>query len=145
MVHNDSWYIWCVLLYCPYIYGQVEYVNGIIASSRPPLRDAIPLVDPSPRFQVVLTKWMDFFMLNRKQHLCESDISTLHEKAKDLLGVLNEVLPDRTGSMHGDGTKVGWNIWKAHVVLHQAMERMLYCYSETTSAQGAESAHKVNI
>lgn len=127
------------------LYDQVEFVNGIIASSGPPLRNATPLVDPSPQFQVVLTKWMDFFMLNRKQHLCESDISTLHEKAKDLLRVLNEVLPDRTGSMHGDGTKVGWNIWKAHVVLHQAMERMLYGYSETTSAQGAESAHKVNI
>ena len=135
----------CAFILSLYIYGQVEYVNGIIASSRQPLRNATPLVDPSPQFQVVLTTWMDFFMLNRKQHLCESDISTLHEKAKDLLRVLNEVLPDRTGSMHEDGIKVGWNIWMAHVVLHQAMERMLYGYSETTSAQGAESAHKVNI
>ena len=88
---------------------------------------------------------MDFFLLNRKKHICESDLANLHEKGKNLLRLLNEVLPERTGTKQADGNLSGWNIWKAHVVLHQAMERMMYGYSETTSAQGAESAHKVAL
>ena len=59
--------------------------------------------------------------------------------------MLNEILPERTGTKQRDGNLLGWNIWKAHVVLHQAMERMMYGYSETTSAQGAESVHKVTL
>ena len=53
------------------------------------------------------------------------------------------MLPERTGTKQPDGSFAGWNIWKAHVVLDQAMERIIYGYSEATSAQGAESAHKV--
>ena len=107
------------------------------------MSNAEELVDPSPSYQVVLATWMEFFLLNRKQHLCESDISNLHEKGKDLLRLLSEVLPERTGTKQRNGSLAGWNIWKAHVVVHQAMERMMYGYSETTSAQGAASAHKV--
>jgi hypothetical protein len=84
-------------------------------------------------------------LLNRKQNICESEIAILHEKARNLLRMLNEILPERTGTKQRDGNLLGWNIWKAHVVLHQAMERMMYGYSETTSAQGAESVHKVTL
>ena len=129
-------------------FNQVEYINLRIEESQghgdSHLRNVARVTDPSPSFQVVLAKWLDFFMLNRKQDLCESDIVTLHEKGKSLLTLLNEVLPERTGAIHADGSLAGWNIWKAHVVLHQAMERMMFGFTETTSAQGAESAHKVN-
>ena len=107
------------------------------------LHDCEEIQDPSPLYQSVLATWLDFFMLNRKKDLCETEIATLHEKGKGLLKLLNEVLPERTGTKHPDGSFVGWNIWKAHVVVHQAMERMMFGYSEVTSAQGAESAHKV--
>ena len=83
---------------------------------------------------------IDFFLLNRKKHFCESDIANLH-KTESLLRLLNEVLPERTDTKQDDGNLSGWNIWKAHVVIHQAMESRIYKYSETISAQEAESAH----
>jgi len=128
-----------------YVNKQVEYINEMIAKSPvgSSLRNVQPLEDPSASYQVVLATWLEFFLLNRRQHLCESDIVALHEKARNLLRLLNEVMPERTGSTLPDGTLLGWNLWKAHVVLHQAMERMMYGYSEITSAQGSESAHKV--
>ena len=49
-------------------------------------------------------------MLNRQKDLCETEIATLHEKGKGLLKLLNEVLLERTGTKHPDGSFVGWNI-----------------------------------
>ena len=123
---------------------QVEYVNEMIAKSPvgSSLRNIQAIEDPSASYQVVLATWLEFFLLNRRQHLCESDIVALHEKARNLLRLLNEVMPERTGSTLPDDL-LGWNFWKAHAILHQAMERMMYGYSEITSAQGSESAHKV--
>ncbi len=94
---------------------------------------------------MVLAKWLNLFLLNRKQHLSESEIVLLHELAVDMLETVKQVLPERTGSkMPGSDECTGWNFWKAHTLLHLAMDRMSHGYSETTSAQGAECAHKVS-
>ena len=125
---------------------QVAFVNRAIdeAAPRSPLHGLQHIKDPSDQIQLVYISLMEFFLLNRRQHLCASDIVALHEAAKSLLNNLNEVLPERTGSS-ADGEPVGWNFWKAHSVLHAYLERLLFGWSEVTSTQGAERAHKVCI
>ena len=92
----------------------------------------------------MLAKWANLFLLNRKQHLSGPEVVSLHESAIDMLETLKTILPERTGSrMPGSAESIGWNIWKAHSLLHLAMDRMNHGYSETVSAQGAECAHKV--
>jgi hypothetical protein len=56
------------------------------------------------------------------------------DQGRNLLRMLYEILSERTGTKQRDGNLLGWNIWRAHVALHQDMERMMYGYSETTSA-----------
>ena len=56
------------------------------------------------------------------------------DQGRNLLRMLYEILPERTGTKQRDGNLLGWTIWRAHVVLHHAMERMMYGYSEITSA-----------
>ena len=53
------------------------------------LSNAEELIDPSPSYQVVLAAWMDFFLLNRKKHLCDSDLATLQKKGKNPLRLLS--------------------------------------------------------
>ena len=60
------------------------------------------------------------------------------EKAK-------EHLPERNGARNPDGSNMGWAVWKFHSMLHKAMEIMMYGWSENTSTQCSESAHKVNF
>jgi hypothetical protein len=79
------------------------------------------------------------------ENITKTLIAILHEKARNLLRMLNEILPERTGTKQKNGYLLGWNIWKAHVVLHKAMECMMYGYSESTSAKGAKSVHKVTL
>ena len=67
------------------------------------------------------------------------------DQGRNLLRMLNEILPERTGTKQRDSNLLGRNIWRSHVVLHQAMERMMYGFSESTSAKGSESVHKVTL
>ena len=121
---------------------QVAFVNQAIdeAAPRSPLHGLRHIEDPSDQIQLVYIALMDFFLLNRRQHLCESDIVALHEAAKSLLDILNEVLPERTGTggsalADADSEPVGWNFWKAHSVMHAYLERLLFGWSEVTSTQ----------
>ena len=50
------------------------------------------------------------------------------DQGRNLLRMLYVILPERTGTKQRDGNLLGWNIWRAHVVLHQAMERMMHGY-----------------
>ena len=40
------------------------------------------------------------------------------DQGRNLLRMLYEIVPKRTGTKQRDGNLLGWNIWKAHVVLH---------------------------
>ena len=125
---------------------QVEWINSQIdnASRDSPLYRLPPVVDPSNDMQLVHISWMKFFLLSRKPGLSEADIANLHAKAADLLNLLSSYLPDRCGKTDRRGEIIGWNIWKAHDLLHDAWYRMKFGYSEITSAQGAECAHNVH-
>ena len=120
-------------------------MNDQIDSARrgTPLHGIPRIQDPSDNMQIVHIAWMDFFLLNRKPVLSETEIASVHSKAIDLLEKLKEYLPERPSSHGGKGEISGWNVWKAHDLLHQAMYRMKYGRAEVTSAQGAESAHRV--
>ena len=127
-------------------FTQVNFVNKCIdeAPHGSTLHDLDHISDPSDQIQLIWIVWMDYFMLNRRQNLCERDISRLHEAAKSLLDNLNTHLPERTGSAAADGEPAGWNFWKAHSILHASLDRLLFGWSEITSTQGAERAHKVS-
>jgi len=59
----------------------------------------------------------------------------LQEKSVELLEVLKEHLPDKSGE------KSQWNFEKAHSVLHKVRDLMMWGWSELTSCQGPEHAH----
>ena len=82
-------------------------------------------------------------MHSRKQRLNETGVAQLHALAVDLLETVKRLLPERTGTRDRSGELIGWNFTKAHSVLHIAAYRLTHGYSEFTSTQGAEHAHKV--
>ena len=59
----------------------------------------------------------------------------MQEKSVELLEVLKEHLPDKSGE------KSQWNFEKAHSVLHKVRDLMMWGWSELTSCQGPEHAH----
>ena len=74
-------------------FTQVNFVNKCIdeAPQGSTLHDLDHISDPSDQIQLIWIMWMDYFMLNRRQNLCERDISRLHEAAKSLLDNLNKI------------------------------------------------------
>ena len=73
-----------------------------------------------------MAKCANVFLLNRKQHFSGP---SLQESAIDMLETLKTILPDRTGSrMPGSAESIGWNIWKAHSLLHLAINCMNHGY-----------------
>ena len=65
-------------------FTQVNFVNRCIdeAAHGSTLHDLDHISDPSDQIQLIWIVWMDYFMLNRRQNLCEREISRLHEAAK---------------------------------------------------------------
>lgn len=124
---------------------QIEYINRKIdeAQRGSRLYGLRHVNDPSDDVQTVHIAWMEFFMWSRKQRLNEDDVATLHARAVDLLETVKRLLPERTGTTDRGGQPIGWNFAKAHSVLHIASYRLMHGYSEFTSTQGAEQAHKV--
>ena len=41
------------------------------------------------------------------------------DQGRNLLRMLYEILPERTGTKQRDGNLLRLNIWRAHIVLHQ--------------------------
>ena len=62
----------------------------------------------------------------------ESELPDLHQKAVDLLEILQQNLPDRTGE------KGKWNFEKAHSILHKVREIVLWGNLDNTSCQAPE-------
>ena len=71
-------------------------------------------------------------MATCQSSIVESEIPELQQKAVDLLDMLQEHLPDRTGE------KGKWNFEKAHSILHKVREIVLWGNSDNTSCQAPE-------
>ena len=95
----------------------------------------VHVVDPSDEIQLVLVKCVEWNMLSLEWDLSASEFEVLQEKSVELLEVLKEHLPDKTGE------KSGWNFEKAHSILHKVRDLMMWGWSELTSCQGPEHAH----
>ena len=61
-----------------------------------------------------------------------SRTATVQQKAVDLLDMLQQDLPDKTGK------KGKWNFEKAHSILHKVREIVLWGNSDNTSCQAPE-------
>ena len=68
-------------------------------------------------------------MATCQSSIVESELPELQQKAVDLLDMLQEYLPDKTGE------KGKWNFKKAHSILHKVREIVLWGNSDNTSCQ----------
>ncbi len=71
-------------------------------------------------------------MATRQSRILVSELPVLQQKAVDLLDMLQEHLPDKTGE------KGKWNFEKAHSILHKVREILLWGISDNTSCQAPE-------
>ncbi len=83
----------------------------------------------------VLLQCMEWNMATCKSSILESEIPELQQDAMDVLDMLQENLPDKTGE------KGKWNFEKAHRILHKVHEIVLWGNSDNTSCQAPE-VHK---
>ena len=90
------------------------------------------MTDPSQEVVEVLIQCMDWNIASRQSRIAESELPDLHQKAVDLLDLLQQNLPDKTGE------KGKWNFEKAHSILHKVREIMLWGNSDNTSCQAPE-------
>ena len=105
-------------------------INNAKKGSR--LHGLPPVSDPSKEVVVVLIKCMEWNMATRQSRISEAELPELQQKAVDLLDILQENLPDKTGE------KRKWNFEKAHSILHKVREIMLWGNSDNTSCQAPE-------
>jgi hypothetical protein len=75
---------------------------------------------------------MEWNIATRQSRISESELPELQQKAVDLLDMLQEHLPDKTGE------KGKWNFEKAHSILHKVHEIVLWGNSDNTSCQAPE-------
>ena len=61
----------------------------------------------------VLIQCMEWNMATLQSSISEAELPELQQKAVDLLDILQENLPDKTGE------KGRWNFEKAHSILHK--------------------------
>jgi hypothetical protein len=74
-------------------------------------------------------------MQQRRFGLVAEGLNKLHALSVELLELLKENMPDRTG-----GPK-GWNFEKAHSILHKVRDILLFGWSENFAHQGPEHGH----
>ena len=80
----------------------------------------------------MLIQCMEWNMASSQSSISESELAELQQKAVDLLDMLQEHLPDKTGE------KGKWNFEKAHSILHKVREIVLWGNSDNTSCQAPE-------
>jgi hypothetical protein len=116
---------------CPCAAWQVQFVNDAIRKAQPGstlhgLRLA-PIADPSDEIIKVL--------LGSLQCIVVSHGSGVHALSVELLRVLKENMPYRTGGLEG------WNFKKVHSILRKVRDILLFGWSENFSHQGPEHGH----
>ncbi len=115
---------------------QVEFIdlNKAIdnAKAGSHLRGLPHVADPRYEVEEVLIKCMDGKIASRQSRIPESELPDLHQKAVDLLDILQQNLPDKTGE------KSKWKFEKAHSILHKVREIVLWGNTDNTSCQAKE-------
>jgi hypothetical protein len=116
---------------------QVLFVNEAIRKAQPgsPLHGLAPIVDPSDEIIEVLLAALRWDMQQRRFGLTAEGLEKLHALSVELLDLLQENMPDRTGGVKG------WNFEKAHSILHKVRDILLLGWSENFSHQGPEHSH----
>ena len=67
----------------------------------------------------------------------------VHQAGIEFMEAAKRAFPERNGARNPNGPFIGWSIPEFHSVIHNAMDFLLYGWSENVSTQGAECAHKV--
>jgi hypothetical protein len=113
---------------------QVLLMNGAISNAKAvsPLHCLLLVADPSNEIMEALIQCMDWNTASRQTRIPESELPDLQQKAIDLLDLLQQNLPDKTGE------KGKWNFEKAHSILHKVCEIVLWGNSDNTSCQAPE-------
>ena len=95
--------------------------------------------------QNVLVLCLHLFIGQRSLNNTLGDIERVHAEGITFMEAAKRLSPDRNGSQNPDGSMMGWSVWKFPVIVHKAMELLLYGWSENVSTQSGESVHKVLI
>jgi hypothetical protein len=113
---------------------KVELINRAIKTAKKgsSLHCLPPVSDPSNEVVEVLIQCIEWNMATRQSSILESELPELQQKEVDLLDMLLEHLPDKTGK------KGKWNFEKAHSILHKVSEIVLWGNSDNTSCQAPE-------
>ncbi len=90
-----------------------------------------PVSAPSNEVVEVLIQCMEWNMASSQFSISESELAELQQKDVDLLDMLQEHLPDKTGE------KGKWNFEKAHSILHKVRATVLWGNTDNTSCQAA--------
>ena len=116
---------------------QVIFVNDAIRKALPgsKLHGLAPIVDPSDEIIEVLLAALRWDMQQRRFGLTAVGLDKLHALSVELLDLLKENMPYRTGGAEG------WNFEKAHSILHKVRDILLFGWSENFSHQGPEHGH----
>jgi hypothetical protein len=116
---------------------QVRFVNDAIRKAQigTKLHGLDPIVDPSDEIIEVLLSALRWDMQQRRFGLNAEGLDKLHALSVELLELLKENMPDRTGGAQG------WNFEKAHSILHKVRDILLFGWSENFSHQGPEHGH----
>ena len=116
---------------------QVHFVNEAIrkAPQGSKLHGLAPIVDPSDDIIEVLLAALRWDMQQRRFGLTAVGLDKLHALSVELLELLKENMPYRTGGPEG------WNFEKEHSILHKVRDILLFGWSENFSHQGPEHGH----
>ncbi len=113
---------------------QVLFVNEATwirkAQHGSPLHCLAPIVDPSDAIIGVLLAAVRWDIQQRRFGLTAEGLDKLHALSVELLDLLVENMPDRTGGVKG------WNSGKAHSILYKVRDILLLGWSEKFSHQG---------
>ena len=90
--------------------------------------------DPSRDLQVVYVEFVKFYVLLRRTKMSDELVKKLHSSAVDLQRTVKRML--------SRGKACEWNIPKFHMIVHLALNVVLFGSSINTSTQGGEHAHK---
>ena len=113
---------------------KVDLINTAIDKAQPGsrLHGLKHVSDPSSEVVEVLIQCMDWNLSTCQSRIPLSEIPELHQKAINLLDLLQRNLPDKTGE------KAKWNFEKAHSILHKVREIVLWGNSDNCSCQAPE-------
>ena len=112
---------------------QVLFVNNAIHTARPGsrLHGLDPIVDPNNEIIEVLLAALRWDMQQRRFGLTAEELEKLHALSVELLELLKDNMPYRTGGAEG------WNFENAHSILHKVRYILLNLSLEADLVEAA--------